>query len=75
MSVTFYTLMLAILVSGCVQPTVNSNHVKISTPPNTPIDHPKKSQAKPKFNKIDSIDKANNESVIAAGENITKPMC
>lgn len=71
MKTIIYILTLALFVSTCKQTKSTSGKKTIETKEITtePTEIP---QSIKKSTKLDSIDKANNESVVASGDNITK---
>lgn len=71
MKTTIYILTLTLFISACGQTNPKSNNQE-SKQTNTTIDITKTNQATEKLTKLDSIEKVNNESVVASGDNITK---
>jgi len=69
---TICFLSLVLLISACGQTRSKADNKEISEQTNTSADTNKHSQELEKLSKLDSIDKANNESVAASGDNITK---
>jgi len=67
-----YILTFATLVSACGQTNSKSDNHQISLQNNTTADTTNTTQARQEINKLDSIDKVNNESVVASGDDITK---
>lgn len=69
---TIYISTLTLLISSCGQTNPKSDCQENSERTNTVVDTTKISQETEKLTQLDSIEKANNESVIASGDNITK---
>ena len=69
---TIYILTLTLLIGACGQTNPKSENYKNSEQSITAVDTTKQNQAAEKLTKLDSIDKENNESVVASGANITK---
>lgn len=63
---------LTLVVSACGQANPKSGNIDISHQTNSATDINPKEQVSGKLAKLDSIDKVNNEDVIASGDNITK---
>jgi hypothetical protein len=69
---TIYILTLTLLISACGQTNPKSENHKNSEQSITAVDTTNPKQAIEKLTKLDSIEKENNESVVASGDNITK---
>lgn len=69
---TIYISTWTLLICACGQTSPKSYNQENSEQINTIVDTTKISQATKKLTKLDSIEKANNESVIVSGDNITK---
>ncbi len=69
---TIYISTLTLLICACGQTNPKSDNQENGVQTNTVVDTTKISQTTEKLTKLDSIEKANNESVIASGDNITK---
>jgi hypothetical protein len=69
---TIYIFTLTFLIGACGQTNQKSDNQENSEQTITAVDSTKTNQATETLNKLDSIEKANNESVVASGDNITK---
>ncbi len=69
---TIYILTLTLLIGACGQTDPKSDNRENSKQTITAVDTTKTNQATEKLAKLDSIEKENNESVVASGDNITK---
>ncbi len=70
MKTTFYTLTLVLLITACGQKNSTSDN-QVSKQTYKPEDIINTNQVTEKQTKLDSIEKSNNESVIASGKDIT----
>ncbi len=69
---TIYIFTLTLLIGACRQTNPMTDNQENSEQTITVVDTTKTNQVTEKLTKLDSIDKANNESVVASGDNITK---
>lgn len=69
---TIYIFTLTLLICACGQTKPKSDNQQNSELTLKASDTTKTNQATQKLTKLDSIEKANNESVVASGNNITK---
>jgi hypothetical protein len=72
MKTIIYISTLTLFIYACGQTYPKSDNQDSSEQTNTATDTSKTSQAKEKLANLDSIEKENNENVIASGDNITK---
>ncbi len=72
MRTTIYLLTLILLVLACGQTNSKYKNKQTNNKTDTSLNQNKPTQAAVKLTKIDSIEKANNESVVASAANITK---
>lgn len=63
---------MTLLICACGQTNPKTDNQENCEQAITAVDTTQKSQATEKLTKLDSIEKANNESVVASGDNITK---
>ena len=71
MKTTIYILTLTLFISACGQTNLKSDNQEYKQA-NATADTIKANQATEKQTKLDSIENANNESIVASGDNITK---
>ncbi|WP_417873768.1 hypothetical protein [Xanthomarina gelatinilytica] len=69
---TIYISTLTLLICACGQTNPKSDNQENSEQIITILDTTKTNQATERLTKLDSIEKKNNESVVASGDNITK---
>jgi hypothetical protein len=69
---TIYILTLTLLICACEPTNPKSDHQENRVQALNFEDTTKANQLTEKLTKLDSIEKANNESIIASGDNITK---
>jgi uncharacterized protein (UPF0210 family) len=69
---TFYIFTLTLLIGACGQTNPKTDNKENSEQTITAVDTTKTNQVTEKLTTLDSIEKANNESVFASGDNITK---
>ena len=69
---TSYILILTLLISDCGQKYSKSDNIEIGKQTNVLKNTNKQNQITEKYTKLESIEKANNESVVASRDRITK---
>lgn len=69
---TIYIFTLTLLIGACGQTNHKTDNQEKSEQTITAVDTTKTNQVTEKLTKLDSIEKANNESVVASGDKITK---
>ena len=69
---TIYILVLTLLINACGQTNPKLDIIENSGQTMIAVDTTNTKQAAEKITKLDSIEKENNESVLASGDNITK---
>jgi len=72
MTRTIYLLILVLHISAYGQSSSKSNDKRTDMGTNRSVDSGKSAQTTNRLTKLDSIEKENNKSVIASGDNITK---
>lgn len=72
MKIAIYILTVSLLVSACRQTNSTSDNKSAETERKISEDTTKLTNPTTNQSKLDSIDKTNNESIVAAGDNITK---
>ena len=72
MKKTIYILTITLFFSACGQTNPKSDNHENSKQTITTVDTTKTNQAIGELSKLDSIEKANNQSVVSSGDNITK---